>query len=134
MPMRAVIDGGAAADPRRGEIYEINLDPAKGREQKGRRVCLIVSTDALNVSGLGIAIACTMTTTHRPKFQWRPKLVPADLTVIDRTWRPETSWVQTDQVITVDTEEGRFLRHVATVAVPARMAEVTKWLRLMIGP
>ena len=132
--MQAILAGAPAADPRRGEIYEINLDPAKGREQKGRRVCLVVSTDALNQSGLGTAIACTMTTTHRPKFQWRPKLDPRDLHIVDPTWRPEPSWVQTDQLITLDTDEGRFLRHVATVVVPERMAEVTKWLRLMIGP
>lgn len=132
--MQAVIAGVPAADPRRGGIYEINLDPAKGREQKGRRACLVVSTDALNRSGLGTAIACTMTTTHRPKFQWRPKLDPSDLDIVDPTWRPETSWVQTDQIITLDTEEGRFLCHVATVTRPERMAEVTKWLRLMLGP
>lgn len=58
MPMRAVLVGAPVADPRRGETYEVNFDPAKGREQKGRRYCLVVSTDALNESGLGTAIVC----------------------------------------------------------------------------
>lgn len=134
MPMKSVLAGHPAADPRRGEIYEINLDPAKGSEQKGRRVCLIVSSDAINKTTLGTAIACTMTTTHRPNFKWRPKLDPEDLDIHDLGWTPKTSWVQTDQVITLDTEEGRFLKHVATVKAPERMMEVTRWLRLMLGP
>ena len=33
---------------RRGEIWAVSLEPAKGREQQGARPVLIVSPDALN--------------------------------------------------------------------------------------
>jgi len=33
---------------RRGDIYFIDLDPVQGREQKGRRPCLVVSSDSIN--------------------------------------------------------------------------------------
>jgi mRNA interferase MazF len=133
MPMRPVLAGLPAADPRRGEIYEVNLDPAKGREQKGQRYCVVVSNDALNKSGLGIAIVCTLTTKHKPSFRWRPELAPADVTVVDPTWPVETSYVQTDQVLTLDVEEGRFRRHVGTVHSAAKLAQITKSLYLLLG-
>jgi mRNA-degrading endonuclease toxin of MazEF toxin-antitoxin module len=33
---------------RRGEIWVVGLDPAKGHEQKGRRPVLVISPDAFN--------------------------------------------------------------------------------------
>lgn len=134
MPMRAALAGSPVADPRRGEIYEVNFDPAKGREQKGRRFCLVVSTDALNESGLGTAIVCTLTTKTKASFKWRPRLDPDDITVVDDTWRVETSYVQTDQLVTLDVEEGRFLRHVGTVRNSAKLKLVTQWLYRMFTP
>ena len=37
----------SAPHPLRGEVWEFSLNPKKGREQKGRRPCLVVSTDAM---------------------------------------------------------------------------------------
>ena len=39
----------------RGEIYFVNLDPVKGREQRGRRPVLVVSVDAINAQPLVVA-------------------------------------------------------------------------------
>lgn len=36
--------------PLPGEVWMFDLNPKKGREQKGVRPCLVVSTDALNRS------------------------------------------------------------------------------------
>lgn len=55
--------------PLRGEIWMFDLDPKKGREQKGIRPCLVVSTDALNRSDFGTVIICPITTSERPRFQ-----------------------------------------------------------------
>ena len=33
---------------RRGEVYFVDLDPVKGREQAGRRPVLVLSVDAIN--------------------------------------------------------------------------------------
>ncbi len=35
-------------NPSRGEIWHIDLNPIRGREQAGRRPCLIVSVDQFN--------------------------------------------------------------------------------------
>jgi len=40
----------------RGEIYFVNLNPTKGREQRGRRPMLVVSVDAINAQPLVVAV------------------------------------------------------------------------------
>jgi len=40
----------------RGEIYFVNLNPVKGREQEGRRPVLVVSADAINAKPLVITV------------------------------------------------------------------------------
>ena len=132
--MRSVIASAASADPRRGEIYEVNLDPAKGREQKGRRYCIVVSGDPLNASGLGTVMVSPMTTKEKPRFMWRTRLDPADIDVTDASWKVETSWVQSDQIVTLDIEEGRFLRHVGTVHNRPKLMAVTRAIYEMFRP
>jgi len=41
---------------KRGEIYFISLDPAKGREQAGKRPVLVVSSDTINVQPLVVTV------------------------------------------------------------------------------
>jgi mRNA interferase MazF len=41
---------------RRGEIYLVNLNPAKGREQAGIRPVLVISVDAINRLPLVITV------------------------------------------------------------------------------
>lgn len=41
---------------RRGEIYFVKLDPVQGREQRGRRPVLVVSTDAINAQPLVVIV------------------------------------------------------------------------------
>ena len=45
----------------RGEIWFADLDPSKGREQGGRRPCLIVSDDRFNRSPADLVIAIPIT-------------------------------------------------------------------------
>ncbi|MFQ5889627.1 MAG: type II toxin-antitoxin system PemK/MazF family toxin [Gemmatimonadota bacterium] len=117
--------------PLRGEIWEFDLRPRRGREQKGIRPCLIVSTDALNRSAFGTAILCPLTTTERSTFAWRVCLEPSDLRVAAKRWKPRRSWVQTDQLVTVDARE-RARQRLARVVNDARIAEVDDSLRLML--
>lgn len=45
---------------RRGEIWEVDLDPSRGREQQGRRRVLIVSPESFNhVTRLPIVLPIT---------------------------------------------------------------------------
>jgi len=126
------MSGATSPKPFRGEIWEFDLSPKKGREQKGTRPCLIVSTDALNRSDFGTAIVCPITTTHRPSFRWRVGLVPAELRIADASWSPRQHWVATDQIVTVDTRY-RALRHLATLASPDKMERIDDSLRLLLG-
>lgn len=50
---------------RRGEVWVVDLDPTRGREQRGRRPALIVSTDAFNAGPARIAVVVPLTTTDR---------------------------------------------------------------------
>ncbi len=117
----------------RGEIWEVNLNPRKGREQKGIRPCLIVSTDGMNRSRFGTVIVCPITTTERKNFIWRPKMIPVDLRVTDATWTAEPHWVETDQIITVDVGQ-RLIRQLAVVTNAEKMTEVNSWLRKLLIP
>jgi mRNA interferase ChpB len=35
----------------RGEIWHVDLEPTRGREQQGKRFCLVVTPKAFNMSG-----------------------------------------------------------------------------------
>lgn len=117
----------------RGEVWEVNLNPRKGREQKAIRPCLIVSTDGMNRSRFETVIVCPITTTDRKHFVWRPQMVPSDLRVTDATWNSEPHWVETDQIITVDVSQ-RLIRQLAVVTNPQKMAEVDSWLQKLLIP
>ena len=129
VPGRSKLD---PARPLRGEIWELDLNPRKGREQHGVRPWLVVSTDALNTSAFGTIVVCPVTTRERPLFRWRPALVPEDLLPADPSWRAEPNWVATDQIVTVDAR-ARATRHLATVQSRATMEEVDDSLRMMLA-
>ena len=40
----------------RGQIYSVDLDPVRGREQKGRRPVLVVSANAINRQPLVVTV------------------------------------------------------------------------------
>jgi mRNA-degrading endonuclease toxin of MazEF toxin-antitoxin module len=117
--------------PLRGEIWMIDLNPKRGREQKGIRPCLIVSTDAMNRSEFGTVILCPITTTERPSFKWRVGIQPEELRVADAKWQAKEHWVATDQIVTVDTAH-RAIRHLATVVDVDKLEEIDRSLRLLL--
>jgi mRNA interferase MazF len=117
----------------RGEIWEINLNPRKGREQKGIRPCVIVSTDGMNRSRFGTVIVCPVTTRERGQFVWRPKVLPSDLRVTDTAWTAHPHWVETDQIITVDVSQ-RLIRQLAVIVNRERMNEIDLWLGRLLIP
>lgn len=119
------------ANPRRGEIWEFDLDPKLGREQKGIRPCLIVSNDAMNESRFGTVVICPVTTRERSAFEWRPGLEPGDLRVEAARWEPRPNWIMTDQIVTVDVRQ-RALRHLATVTDRAKLDQIDRSLRMIL--
>ena len=117
--------------PLRGEIWEFDLNPKRGREQRGVRPCLVVSTDALNRSAFGTVIICPITTRERKTFRWRPGLTPKDMRVLAAGWEPRPHWVATDQLVTVDVGR-RALRHLATVINEESLLDVDDSLRMLL--
>ena len=117
---------------RRGEVYFVNLDPTKGREQKGSRPVLVVSSDAVNANPLVVVVIPGTNATHIPK----------DYPVNVRVPREE-SGLESDtvflgfQVRALD--PGRFVRPSGQPATPAgvltpeAMARVDDALRLVLG-
>jgi mRNA interferase MazF len=53
-------------EARQGEVWFIDLDPTRGREQAGRRPALIVSVDQLGTGPSELAIVVPLTRTERP--------------------------------------------------------------------
>lgn len=58
---------------RRGEVYDVRLDPTEGYEQAGIRPVIIVSRNAINTSSpVVLAVPCT---TYRPEKRIYPSQV-----------------------------------------------------------
>ncbi|MGH7567141.1 MAG: type II toxin-antitoxin system PemK/MazF family toxin [Gemmatimonadota bacterium] len=124
--------GEPASRPLRGQIWEFDLNPKKGREQRGVRPCVVISHDALNRSDFGTVIVCPITTRQKSAFRWRPGLTPQDLEVIEPAWEARPHWIMTDQIVTVDARH-RALRLLATIVRQERVGELDDSLRLILA-
>ena len=78
-------------EPLRGEIWTVNLDPTRGREQAGRRPALVVSPRAYN-GRVGLALLCPITN--------QVKGYPFEVALPDGL--PVTGVVLADQVKSLD--------------------------------
>jgi mRNA interferase MazF len=57
-------------NPRRGEIWLVNLDPTIGREIRKVRPAIVVSIDALSPTGLRIIVPITGYKDRHRKYPW----------------------------------------------------------------
>jgi mRNA interferase MazF len=88
-----VIDGFL----RRGEVYTVDFNPARGSEQAGRRPAVVVSNDAQNQHGPVVIVAAV--TSRAPKRPY-PFIVEIPAGVL-----PKDSYVLCDQLNTIDKSE-----------------------------
>lgn len=98
----------------RGEVHLVGLDPAKGREIRKTRPCLVVSPDELN-RHLRTVIVAPMTTGGQA-YPWR---VPC-------RFQSRSGFVALDQVRTVDAE--RLVKKLGRLA-PSTAKEVHRVLQ-----
>lgn len=57
---------GAVIEPaKQGEVWDCYLGEVRGREQDGRRPCLVISVDELGAGPGDLAIVVPLTRTHR---------------------------------------------------------------------
>lgn len=90
----------------RGEIYWVDLNPARGHEQAGLRPVLVISHDVFNErSGTVIALAITS----------QPQRVGLPLALkLESVRLPKPSWVKISQIRVLSTE--RFAKALGRVS------------------
>ena len=116
----------------RGQIYCVNLDPTRGREQAGRRPVLVVSADAINRQPLVVTVVVGTKSSNVSRDY------PTNVRVTAReTGLPEDTLFLCFQLRSLD--PSRFLGpktrqpNLAGVIPPSRMREVDEALRLVLG-
>ncbi len=116
---------------RRGQIYLVDLNPIKGREQAGSRPVLVVSDDAVNRQPLVVTVVVGTDSAHVPRDY------PVNVRVSAReTGLPRDTVFLCFQLRSLD--HSRFLNR-AGAAFPAgavseqKMREVDVALKLVLG-
>lgn len=109
--------------PARGEIWWADLDPTRGREQRGRRPVLIVSVDIFNAGPAELVIALPLTRTARG-IRSHARVDPPEVGV------RETSFAMAEMIKSISTE--RLAGRLGSVK-PSTMAVVERTLALLLG-
>jgi mRNA interferase MazF len=110
--------GVGVSGPRRGDVYLVSLDPARGQEIRKTRPCAVVSPDELNAH-VGTFIIAPMTTGgHAYPFR------------IPCRFREEDGYIVLDQLRTVDQQ--RLVRCIGRLA-PATLSNALGVLRQMFA-
>ena len=95
------------ADARRGEIWQVNLNPTVGHEQAGTRPALVISVDAFNRGPADLAVVLPITSV-RKGISFHVQVTPPEggLTML--------SFVKCEDVRSVSKE--RFVRRLGQVS------------------
>ncbi len=106
----------------RGDVLWATLDPAKGREQAGRRPVLVISHDVFNErSGTVIAVAIT-SQAQKAGFPLTVELMSGGL--------PKRSWVKVGQIRTLSVE--RLGRRIGRIS-PEELLRVVEGLNEIVA-
>lgn len=107
----------------RGEVWFVNLDPIRGREQAGSRPCLIVSDDGLNHGRADLVIVIPITS--------RAKGMPSHVEVNPPEGGLQVrSFIKCEDIRSISTE--RLIRVMGTVTLPT-LEQVGQRLRLLLN-
>jgi mRNA interferase MazF len=106
----------------RGDIVWADLDPARGREQAGRRPVVVVSEDVFNArSGTIIAVAIT----SQPQSAGFPLILELTSAKL-----PKRSWVKISQIRTLAVERaGKKIGRV----IPEELDRIIEGLNEIVG-
>lgn len=109
--------------PSRGEVWLVNLNPARGHEQAGTRPGLIVSVDPFNHGPAGLVVLLPLTT--------KAKGIPFHVPVVpSETGLNQESFIKCEDVRSVSKERlGRRLGKVS----PEALAAVEDRLRILLN-
>lgn len=110
-------------DPCRGEVWLVDLDPVRGREQAGRRPALVLSVDAFNAGPADLVVVLPMTS--------REKRVPFHVEI-----RPPEGGVRTRTFVKCEdlrsTSRGRLTTRWGRVS-PQTLEAVEERVRILLG-
>lgn len=109
--------------PKRGEIWLVDLNPVRGREQAGMRPCLVVSVDPFNQGPASLVIVIPITTTDR-KIRTHVRVAPPEGGV------REVCFIKCEDVRSVSTE--RLVSRWGELA-GATILRVEDRLRILLG-
>lgn len=107
---------------RRGEVWDAEFDPVRGREQAGRRPAVILSADRFHQSRSTLAYVAPVTRTDR-QSPWQVAVEPPEGGLVAR------SFVMCDQVRIFSVE--RVIRYRGRLD-PATLAEIEHRLRVLL--
>jgi mRNA interferase MazF len=110
-------------NPKRGDIWDADLEPVKGHEQGGRRPVLIVSDDGLNQSRAELVIAIPLSTKDK-KVRSHVAIAPPEGGLT------EQSFAKTEAIRSISTD--RLSRRRGSVSEQT-LAEVELRLRFLLG-
>jgi mRNA interferase MazF len=111
------------AKSRRGEVWLIDLNPARGHEQAGKRPALVISVDLFNSGSAGLVVVLPVTTKDK-KIPLHVKISPPEGGV------KETSFVKCEDIRSVSTE--RLLARLGEVS-KGTIAIVEDRVRILLG-
>jgi mRNA interferase MazF len=115
------------ADPKRGEIWLVDLGTGRGHEQAGRRPVLTVSDDAFNAGLSGLVMIVPLTSKVK-KSKNIPAHVPVD---------PPEGGLKTPSILLCDQlrsiSRDRLSKAAWGSVSDVTLAEVEKALRLLLG-
>lgn len=109
--------------PNRGDIWLVDFNPVKGREQKGKRPALIISVDLFNHGPAELAVVLPITSKNK-KIPLHVKVIPPEGGV------KELSFIKCEDIRSVSTE--RLLTRLGIVS-PNILLEVEDKLRILLG-
>ena len=114
-----------AADIKRGEIYLVDWNPARGSEQAGQRPALIIQNNIANaVSGYPVTIVCAIST----KLKGYPSMVLVHPSA--ENGLPQVSEVNSAQIMTIQKE--RLIHRIGFLSAP-EMKQVEEKLAYMLS-
>ena len=114
-----------ATEPRRGELYWVDWNPARGSEQAGQRPGLVVQNDIANaVAGYPVTIVCAVSS----RLKGYPSMVRVEPTA--ENGLTQVSEVNTAQIMTV--QKDRLVARIGRLG-EAEMRPVEEKLAYMLG-
>lgn len=115
----------ATIEPKRGEIWDIQFDPAKGQEIRKIRPAVVLNIEKAGRLALRIVVPITTGRESFKRLFWMVN-IPADMT----NGLDHDSFADTFQVKSVSVDRFKKLRGVLT---PSQIKDITAALILCIG-